>query len=162
MCLGLSYLGSSVLPIPGYVSFFRFEKFSAIVSSNIFLIPFPFSSPSKTPIIYRSASFTASWCHSGHQCWSLSTLFVSKPAPVHVSQAKFRPLQLPICPSGPSRQWKGFPERGNLSSSTVSSQGSRSILILFFSFSFSFHTTWLQGDLPWSFLLHQLSSGILW
>ena len=35
---------------------------------------------------------------SSHQCWSLSTLFVGKPAPVHLSQANFRPLQLPICP----------------------------------------------------------------
>ena len=61
MCLGSSYLGSSVLPIPGYVSFFRFEKFSAIVSSNTFLIPFPFSSPSKTLLF---TGWQASQLHS--------------------------------------------------------------------------------------------------
>ena len=38
VCLSSSCLGSSVLPVPVYVSFFRFGKFSAIVSLNTFPI----------------------------------------------------------------------------------------------------------------------------
>ena len=39
----MSYLGPSVIPVPGYVSFSRCGKFLAIISLNIFLIPPPSS-----------------------------------------------------------------------------------------------------------------------
>lgn len=42
-----------------YLSF-RFGKFSAIISSNIFSIPFSFSSPSGIPIMHRLAFFVLS------------------------------------------------------------------------------------------------------
>ena len=156
MCLGSSYLGSSVLPIPGYVSFFRFEKCSAIISSNTSFIPCPLSSPSAIPIIYRMASSIASQCRSSHQCWSLSTLFVGKPAPVHLSQANFRPLQLPICPGtfqAVPRMKEPFLFQSSLPGEQVHPD------------SFFFFLFILPGyiaDLPWSFLLYQLSSGTLW
>lgn len=48
-----------MLPVPG-VSFFRFAKFSVIISSNPFLIPFSLSFPSEIPIMHRLAHFILS------------------------------------------------------------------------------------------------------
>ena len=39
-----------MLPVHGSVSIFRFGKFSSIISSNTFSIPFSLSSPFGTPI----------------------------------------------------------------------------------------------------------------
>lgn len=147
MCLGSSYLGSSVLPIPGYDSFFRFEKFSAIVSSNTFFIPFPFSSPSKTPIIYRLASFTA--------CFMASTAATSAGLSVPCLSASQLPYTSLKQSSGHSSSLSvpvGLPgsERGSQKEGTSPlpqflPRGAGPSCFFFF---FSFHTTWLQGDLP--------------
>ena len=50
VCLGSSYLGSLVLPVHGYVFFFRLWMLSAIIPSDTFLMPFSLSF-SGTPII---------------------------------------------------------------------------------------------------------------
>ena len=47
-CLGSSCSGSSVLPVPGYVSFCRFGKFTAIIASNTLSASFSVSSSSGT------------------------------------------------------------------------------------------------------------------
>ena len=49
--LDSSCFGVSVLPITGYLSFSRFRKFSAIISSYTFSTPFSLSSPSEIPIM---------------------------------------------------------------------------------------------------------------
>ena len=56
VCLGVFFLGfilpgSLLLGLGLFVSFSMFGKFSAIISSNIFLGPFSLSSPSETPVI---------------------------------------------------------------------------------------------------------------
>ena len=50
--MGSSRLGLSGLPISCYDYFFRFGKFSAIISSNTFPILFSLSSPSGIPIMH--------------------------------------------------------------------------------------------------------------
>ena len=40
-----------------FVSFFRYEKFSAIISPNLFSIPFSFSSTSQIPFMHRLHAF---------------------------------------------------------------------------------------------------------
>ena len=55
--MGSSCLGPSVLPISGYVSFFRFGKFSTKISSNTFCIAFSLSFPSGILIEHRLAHF---------------------------------------------------------------------------------------------------------
>ena len=51
----------SFLPVSGYVSFFRSGKFSAVISSNTFLIPFSLFFLSGTLIMCRLACFILSY-----------------------------------------------------------------------------------------------------
>ena len=77
MCLGVGLFGFSVFGafcascILNSVSF-RFGKFTAIIYSNIFSIPFSFSSPSGIPIMHRLARFILS--HRSHIAFILFDL----------------------------------------------------------------------------------------
>lgn len=59
-----------MLLVSGYVSFFRFGKFSAIISSNTFWMPFSLSSPG-IPIVHRLECFIL----SHKSCMLLSFFF---------------------------------------------------------------------------------------
>ena len=54
-----NFIWGPVFPVPGYVFFFRFGKFLAIILSKTFLIPFFPSAPSGTPIMWMSDV----WCY---------------------------------------------------------------------------------------------------